>query len=299
MRLPMKPLTGFLIALSFVAPAHAELNVFACEPEWAALVQELAGEHATVFAATHAGQDPHHIQARPSLIARLRSADLAVCTGAELETGWMPMLQRRARNSRIRHGEPGYFEASEQVELLEKPTKLDRADGDVHGDGNPHIQLDPRRILEVAKALSSRLQQLDVANERAYKRRLQDFAARWESAIARWQTEAIGLKDKRVIVHHREWVYLLDWLGMQRAGSLEPKPGIPPNMAHLADLKERRADMIILSPLDDTKPSTWLREQIGTPVVVLPHTVGAVPNSDTLFRSFDEIIRRLAEAAKA
>jgi len=116
--------------------------------------------------------------------------------------------------------------------------------------------------------------------------------------MERWQSETGALKGKRAVVHHREWIYLLDWLGMQRAGSLEPKPGIPPNMSHLADLKEQQADLIILSPANDTKPSVWLQQQTGTPVVILPHTVGAVPDSDDLFGLFDEIIRRLSALAK-
>jgi zinc/manganese transport system substrate-binding protein len=270
--------------------------VFACEPEWAALTSELAGEHARVFAATHAGQDPHHVEARPSLIARLRSADLAVCTGAELETGWMPMLQRRARNPRVLPGEAGYLEAAKQVTLLEKPVALDRAEGDVHGDGNPHIQLDPRRLLQVAKALSARLQAIDPANSGDYQRRLQQFTARWEAGIARWQKQAEARTGSRVIVHHHEWIYLLDWLGMQRVGALEPKPGVPPNLGHLADLRRQPADLIIISPLDDVNPSAWLREQTGTRVVVLPQTVGAVPGSGDLFALFDEIIRRISGA---
>ena len=298
MKPQVRQLAVLLVACLLTGSVHAKLNIFACEPEWAALTQELAGEHAAVFAATHAGQDPHYVQARPSLIAKLRSADLAVCTGAELEIGWMPMLQRRARNPKVLPGKPGYFEATHQVVLLEKPAKLDRAEGDVHGDGNPHIQMDPRRVLEVAQALSSRLQQLDPGNKPAYESLMQEFTTRWNSSIERWQSEAEGLKGKRAVVHHREWVYLLDWLGMQRAGSLEPKPGIPPNMAHLADLKKQQADLIILSPANDTKPSDWLQEQTGVPVVVLPHTVGAVPNSDDLFGFFDEIIRRLSEAEK-
>ncbi|MGB5741666.1 MAG: zinc ABC transporter substrate-binding protein [Sedimenticolaceae bacterium] len=298
MKPQVRPLAGLLVACLLTGSVHAKLNIFACEPEWAALTLELAGEHATVFSATHAGQDPHYVQARPSLIAKLRSADLAVCTGAELETGWMPMLQRRARNPKVLTGKPGYFEATRQVVLLEKPAELDRAEGDVHGDGNPHIQMDPRRLLEVAKALSLRLQQLDPNNRSAYESLLQDFTTQWKSSIERWQTQAEGLNGKRAVVHHREWIYLLDWLGMQRAGSLEPKPGIPPNMAHLAGLKKAQADLIILSPANDTKPSAWLQEQTGTPVVVLPHTVGAVPNSDDLFGFFDEIIRRLSESVR-
>ena len=299
MQNPVKRILSALVLSSLSAVTHAGPAVFACEPEWAALARELGGEDAKVFAATHAGQDPHRVQARPSLIARLRSADVAVCTGAGLEAGWMPMLLRRARNPDVLPGRPGHLEAARQVRLLEEPDTLDRAEGDVHGDGNPHIQLDPRRLLEVAEALSSRLQAIDPANAPDYRRRLQDFAARWREALDRWQVQAAPLRGLRVIVHHREWVYLLDWLGMQRVGSLEPKPGIPPSLAHLADLKRRPADLIIISPLNDPKPSAWMREQTGAPVVVLPQTVGAVPGSDDLFAFFDEIIRRLSEAGQA
>ncbi len=288
-RLSMAVLLGLLLT----GTAQAKLNVFACEPEWAALVAELAGEQAEVFVATHAGQDPHHVQARPSLIARLRSADLAVCTGAELETGWMPMLQRRARNPRVLQGQAGYFEATDAVSLLEKPDELDRAEGDVHGEGNPHVQLDPRRMLEIARALSARLQQIDASNSAVYRQRLQDFAMRWQAAVGRWQSDAAALRGKRVVVHHPEWIYLLDWLGMQRVGSLEPKPGIPPNMAHLAQLKQQSADLILLSPLNDRKPSDWLRSQTGATAIVLPQTVGAVSGSDDLFSFFDTIVNRL------
>ena len=294
-----RSLIGLLFGLLLVGTAQAKLNVFACEPEWAALVTELAGEQAEVFAATHAGQDPHHVQARPSLIARLRSADLAVCTGAELETGWMPMLQRRARNPRVLPGQPGYFAATGAVTLLEKPAALDRAEGDVHGEGNPHVQLDPRRMLEIAEALSERLQQIDAVNSALYLRRSQDFAARWQVALARWQGEVAALRGKRVVVHHQEWVYLLDWLGVQRVGSLEPKPGIPPNMAHLAQLKQQSADLILLSPLNDKKPSDWLQSQMGIPAIVLPHTVGAVPGSDDLFSFFETIVKRITALGHA
>ena len=284
-----------LLMLSAVAPVHAQLNVFACEPEWAALTRELAGDNAKVFAATHAGQDPHYVQARPSLIAKLRVADLAVCTGAGLEEGWMPMLQRRARNPKVLSGKPGYFEATQQVSLLEKPAEMDRAEGDVHGDGNPHIQLDPRRLLKVAGALSARLQAIDAANKMVYQERLNKFTETWQQSIEQWQQQAASLKGKRVIVHHREWIYLLDWLGMERIGSLEPKPGIPPSLDHLAKLKQQVADMIILSPLNDTKPSKWLNEQTDTPIVVLPHTVNAVPNTDKYIDLFNEIIKRLTQ----
>ncbi len=298
MNIPFKQTIALLGLLLLPVAAFAKLNVFACEPEWAALTTELAGEHAKVFAATHAGQDPHHIQARPSLIAKLRNADLAVCTGAELETGWMPMLQRKASNPKVLPGKAGYFEATKQVQLLEIPTSLDRAEGDVHGDGNPHIHLDPRRILNVAIKLSARLQDIDPDNKRNYQIRLEQFIDRWQPMIQQWEKRSASLVGKQVIVHHREWIYLLDWLGMKRIGSLEPKPGIPPSLEHLAHLKQQSADLIIISPLNNTKPSNWLHEQTGTPVVILPQTVSAVPDSGNLFDFFNEIIRRLTEEEK-
>ena len=279
-----------LVMLFLPMVTHAKLEVFACEPEWAALTKELTGKNANIFAATHAGQDPHHIQARPSLIAKLRKADLAVCTGAELEAGWMPMLQRRARNPKVLPGKPGYFETTQQVSLLEKPDNLDRAEGDIHGDGNPHIHLDPRRIIEVAKSLSLRIQEIDPNNRQHYQNLLEGFINRWQQSLQNWQSKIASLQGKQVIVHHREWIYMLDWLGMKRIGSLEPKPGIPPSLEHLAHLKKQPADLIIISPLNTTKPSNWLHEKTGTPVVVLPQTVGAVPGSDDYLEFFNEII---------
>ena len=183
----MKWMTQFCLfsfALLASSGAMAKINIFACEPEWAALSKQLGGEQVKVYSATHARQDPHHIQARPSLIARLRKADLAVCTGAELEVGWMPMLQRRARNPKVLNGKPGYFEATKHVNLLEVPAQLDRADGDIHADGNPHIQLDPRRIHEVAKALAQRLQFIDPENSETYQTNWLAFDERWQKAVS-------------------------------------------------------------------------------------------------------------------
>ncbi|MCB2263834.1 MAG: zinc ABC transporter substrate-binding protein [Candidatus Thiosymbion ectosymbiont of Robbea hypermnestra] len=293
----MKRLTRLLVIIAAFLPfsgAMAQIKVFACEPEWAALTQLLGGEKVTVYSATHARQNPHHIQARPSLIARLRNADLAVCTGAELEVGWMPALQRRARNSKVLPGKPGYFEATDHVRLLEIPGQLDRADGDVHAEGNPHIHLDPRRIRQVAQALAQRLQVIDPENSSAYRSKWRAFDQRWRKAIRNWQRQAKPLRGKKAIVHHREWVYLLDWLSIQRAGSLEPNPSVPPTLGHLAKLRDmKKPDLIIVSPLNDPKPANWLRAHNSAPVVILPHTVGAVANSGDLFAFFDRLVERL------
>jgi zinc/manganese transport system substrate-binding protein len=136
-----------LLLLCMTQPVQAGLNILACEPEGAALAQELSGDLVTISSATTAYQDPHFIQARPSLQARARKADLLVCTGSELELGWLPILLRSSGNPRIQAGSPGYFMASDHVRLLGKPKVVDRSEGDIHAGGNPHIQTDPRNLL--------------------------------------------------------------------------------------------------------------------------------------------------------
>src|ERR1700694_5303976 len=178
---PMRSIYLLFAALVAAAmtPAAAALNVFATVPEWGALVDELGGDKVKVYTATHALQDPHHVEARPSLIARARGADLVVATGAELEIGWLPLVLQQAGNPAVQPGKPGYFEAAQSVPLLEVPGKLDRAEGDVHAAGNPHIQIDPHNIARVAEALSRRMAELDSANAAAYQTRYQSFAGRW------------------------------------------------------------------------------------------------------------------------
>lgn len=281
--------------------AWAGLNVFACEPEWGALATALAGPDATVYVATTALQDPHHVDARPSLIARLRRADLVVCTGAELEVGWMPVLLRQSTNSGVQPGQPGYFAAADQVHMLELPSRLDRAEGDVHPYGNPHIQTDPRNIAAVAGPLAQRMAELDPADADTYRQRHADFAERWTQAIARWETQAAPLKGIPIVVQHKSWAYLENWLGLNELTALEPKPGIPPSSAYLAQvleqLRSHPARMVIRAAYQDPRASTWLSERAALPAVELPFTVGGVPGTDDLFGLFDVTIARLLKAA--
>jgi zinc/manganese transport system substrate-binding protein len=285
----------------FALPAFAKLQVFACEPEWGALLQELAGDKVDVSVATTAFQDVHQIDARPSLIARVRKADLLVCTGAELEVGWLPQLIRQSGNNKVADG-PGNFMASSQIETLEKPAQLDRAAGDVHPEGNPHFQLDPYRVLKIASGLAARLAQLDAANAATYQQRLADFTARWQAAIKGWEAKAAPLKGKKIIVHHVSWVYLNTWLGLDQIGALEPKPGVPPTSAHLSGListaKDQHAYAIISAAYQDQKAAKWLAERTGVPVVVLPYTVGGDAQAKDLFGLFDSTIDKLLGAAK-
>jgi zinc/manganese transport system substrate-binding protein len=286
----------------FAQPATAALKVFACEPEWAALTQELAGDKASVFSATTALQDAHHIQAKPSLIARVRNADLVICTGAELEIGWLPPLMRQSGNANIQPGAPGYLEASQFVQKLEIPKVLDRSLGDIHPGGNPHIQLDPRNIAKVAQVLGERLAQLDPANAAAYRARTADFLARWDSAIGRWEHEAAPLKGLSIIVYHKDMAYLNNWLGLRDVGSLEPKPGVPPTTAHLADLVERMraapAKLIVYMSYNSPQAAEFLSERTRIPAVMLPFSVGGSDKAKDLFGLFDDIVARLLALRK-
>ena len=289
-------------AACFVAPAFAALSIFACEPEWGALAKELAGEKASIYVAATALQDPHRIEARPSLIARARSADLFVCTGAELESGWLPLVQSQSGNSKIQTGRPGYFEAARQLTLIEVPQRLDRSLGDVHAAGNPHVHLDPRNIAKIASALAERMAQLD-ANEAAhYRARVKDFLARWQEASARWEKDGAQLKGMGVVVYHRDLSYLINWLGMREVGSLEPKPGLPPSTAHLTELLARLAKeparAVVRSAYNDPRAAEWLAERAKVASVMLPYTVGGTDKAKDLFTLFDDTLARLLAVAK-
>lgn len=277
--------------------AQAALRIFACEPEWAALAKELTPADSVIDSATTALQDVHHIQARPSLIAKMRRADLLICSGADLEIGWLPLLIRKSANPKVQPGTLGYFEAAAQVERLDVMSQADRSMGDVHPQGNPHVQLDPRRILTIAQALSQRLVQIDGANAAFYQQRYAQFAEKWRSAISAWQERAAPLKGARIVTHHSTWVYLFDWLGIESAGTLEPKPGLPPTTAHLAELKaqlqSRPARMTIYAPYLSERAARWLAEQTGTPAVMLPQTVGGSEKAKDLFSLFDDILDRM------
>ena len=290
------------ILLVTAQSAQAALNVFACEPEWGALAQELGGDKVTVFTATNAMQDVHHIEAKPSLVAQLRKADLLVCTGSELEIGWLPVLLRQAGNTNVLAGKAGNFEAAHYVRMLEIPSRLDRADGDVHPGGNPHIQTDPRNIAKVGDALSQRLAEIDAPNAVFYQTRHKDFAQRWQDASKRWEVQAAPLKGMAIVVQHKGFPYLEDWLGLREVATLEPKPGVEPTSSHLSEvltqLERQPAKMVIRAAYNSERPSQWLSEKAKIPAVALPFTVGGSDRAKDLFSLFDDTVQRLLDAAK-
>ena len=282
------------------APAQAVLNVFATVPEWGALAEALGGDAVKVYVATNALQDPHHVEAKPSLIARARNADLVVATGAELEIGWLPLVLQQAGNPKLRPGQPGFFEAASFVALRDKPTRLDRAEGDAHPAGDPHIQTDPRNIARVATALAARLAEVDPANADGYRARYQAFDARWRAAIARWEQQAAPLKGVPIVVQHKAFTYLIAWLGLREVATLEPKPGVEPTTASLSEvlalLQRDPAKMVLRAAYQGDRASQWIAERAKVVPVVLPFTVGGTEAAGTLKGLFDDTLARLVKA---
>jgi zinc/manganese transport system substrate-binding protein len=293
------PSTIVIIAVLTGVPlvVNAELRVFACEPEWAALAEEIGGEHVDAYSATTALQDPHYIQARPSLIAKVRQADIVICSGAQLEIGWLPALLQKANNRNVMPGTMGYLEASSFVVRLGVTGDLDRAQGDIHPQGNPHIQTNPHNIAIVARELGKRMQKIDSVNSESYEIKLEEFLDSWRTATSRWEEQAASLRGKKAITHHRSWVYLFDWLGVEEVANLEAVPGLPPTAAHLSKLTSEFSDggaaVIIRAPYQHAKPSEWLSERTGIEAVLLPLTVGGTEEATDLFALFDDIIGRL------
>lgn len=296
-------LASIVVCLSLMtAVAHADLKVFATVPEWGGLAEALGGDKVKVYTATTGLQDPHRIQARPSLIARARSANLLLATGAGLETGWLPTVQREANNAGIMPNQPGYLEASRYVKMLDVPTVVDRTMGDVHAEGNPHIQTDPRNLLPIARAISTRMQQLDPENARYYQNQLSQFEQTWQANIARWQRQGAPLRGVKIWAQHDGYPYMNAWLGLNQVGMLEPRPGVEPSSRQLADVLQRQqtlqARMVIASAYMNDAPSTWLSEKANIPVVVLPFTIGGNEQAKDLTALYDDTLQRLLSALK-
>ncbi|MDX1554327.1 MAG: zinc ABC transporter substrate-binding protein [Marinobacter sp.] len=293
--------TATLLGLA-VMPTQAALSVFACEPEWADLVRALVPD-ADIHTATIAGQDPHYIEARPSLIAAMRRADMAVCTGASLEAGWLPALISRASNRDIQSGKPGLFFAAEQVPLHQPHEHVDRSMGDVHPEGDPHIHLDPDRVAAIVDALADRLVALAPDDKHGVRLRQRQWQVRWNLETARWRQATENLEGMSVAVQHSTFSYLLRWLGVESAIDLEPKPGLPPSASHLSDVLSdpnlAKPKLILISTYQDKRPAQWLANQTGLPVEVLPSTVTGQPETDSLAKLISHIINRLVQHQKA
>ena len=301
MRINSKLISTFsCLAVLWIPTAKASLSIFACEPEWGALSHQLAPD-ASVFSATTAKQDPHQIQARPSLISKLSKANLAVCSGASLEVGWLPALQLKASNPKVQNNNPGMFFAAQQVETIDQHDHVDPTMGDVHPEGNPHLHLDPYRLQEVARQLSLRMAAIDPKSSDQYKANFDRFAQNWERNIKQWEKEAQPLKGMQVVAYHSSFNYLFNWLDIKMVGDLEPKPGLPPSSKHLASLldmtRNTKVDVIIYASYQDERGARWLGEKTGIPVIQLPFSVESA-DSSSLKNLFDAQISQLLKVRR-
>lgn len=294
---------GFLLATIMVASSSisfAAIKVLACEPEWAALAKQIGGSHVEVKSATTAFQDPHHIQARPSLISKARQADVLVCSGAELEIGWLPVLLKKSGNPKIQDNAIGHIMAAEHVELLGKLENVSRSMGDVHAEGNPHVHLDPQRMLLIAEVLTERLAKIDSKNAESYKKNHNAFKSEITTMLERMHALIQSLNNKQWVVHHNNWLYLNEWLGLEQVATLEPKPGVPPTAKHLAslvaDLKKVPVGVIAYGSYQPKKAAHWLGKKTNISVLAMPYTIDGWKKENAIAMWYESLIKILSDA---
>jgi len=290
------------VALS-APPAHAALNVVTATQDLAAIAQEVGGDKIKVTALGKGYQDPHFVEAKPSFVLALNKADILIVVGRELEIGWLPPLITQSRNPKIQPGAEGYVDPSIGAQILELPQgQITRAMGDVHPLGNPHYWLDPENGRHIAKVVLEKFSQLDRANAAFYAQREADFEKRLTEAEARWKAQMAPYKGLKVVTYHRSWPNFAEAFGLEVIGYIEPKPGIPPTPQHTLDvinaMKAQNVKIIMVEPYFDLKTPNSIGQQTGGQVLVMPPSVGGVPEASDYFKLFDVDIAKLINAAK-
>jgi zinc/manganese transport system substrate-binding protein len=250
--------------------AQAALDVVATSSSTGMLVREIAGDKVELEILAPPDRDVHYLQARPSMIRALRGADLVVALGADLEVGWLPLVVRQAANPKILPGRPGYFEAAAQVELLDVGGTANRALGDVHPVGNPHVNMDPVRMAQVGMALAERLGELDPGHAAEYQARARAFEARVREHLPKWQNQTAQAPG--VVLYHKDAVYLLDRFEVPLLGLIEPVPGVPPSGAYLKQLTDSLTDrqgVILYTSYQPEQAPEALANNLGWPAARL------------------------------
>jgi zinc/manganese transport system substrate-binding protein len=300
---------NFLIGLAAVltlavpAGAGAAVKVIATTPDLAALVTEIGGDKVSVEALARGYQDPHFVEAKPSFVVKLYSADLLVVVGRDLESAWLPALITQSRNAKLQPGGAAYFDASQTVRILDMPTgAITRAMGDVHPMGNPHYWLDPANGRRIAKALEARLAQMSAGDAGYFAQRYADFDRRLAEAEKRWKAALAPYNGTKVITYHRSWTNFAEAFGLNVVGYVEPKPGIPPSPAHtltlINEMKSQGIKMILVEPYFDLKTPNAIARDTGAKVLVLPPSVGGVKEAADYIRLFDYNVNLLVAALK-
>lgn len=290
-------------ALAAPAPAAAQLKVVTTTEGLAALARAVGGDRVRVESLSRGAQDPHYVDANPILAVKLRSADLLVDVGLDLEAGWLPPLVTQSRNARIQPGGPRRLTAADVVEVLDRPTgPVDRSAGDTHPGGNPHYLTDPRRAVRVADALAGRLAALDPQGAAAYAARADALRRELDAALARWRATLAPLQGRKLFSQHRTLTYFLEWTGLVSAGEVEPRPGVPSPPAHLAELVQiaRREGVgaIVVENYYDPRSARVVASHAGAKLVQIPGDVGGEPGLDTYVKYLDVVVNRVAGALR-
>jgi len=287
------------ILLSFSSLLFAEINVAVSYPFIAALSKQVGGDHVEVTTLAKGNWDPHFVVPRPSLIRQVSRADLLVINGAGLEIGWMPPLIRQSHNRRIQPGSKGFLDLSQFVTLINKPTTLSRANGDIHPDGNPHYATDPYVMLPLADAIATRLALLDPEHATAYRDNAAAFKRRWQKDLTRWDKEMAPFKGKKLIQYHELFNYFLKRYGLVSVGNIEPLPGINPSSRHTLELirlmKAEDVKLILQDVYHAPKTARYIAEKTGAKEVLMPHDVNAVHEADTLEKLYDTMVERVTQ----
>jgi len=292
-------MAALIASLTGAMPART-LNVVATTPDLAALARAIGGNAIDVKALAKPTEDPHFVDAKPSHIVTLNRADVLIDGGAELEIGWLPPLLESARNDKIAAGAPGRISASQGVTLLEVPTTFDRSKGDVHALGNPHFIIDPVNVKLIVTQIAEHLTQVDPANAGSYRKNLQAFNATLETRLADWQRQLAPYRGGKIVTYHKDFVYLAERFNLEVVETLEPKPGIAPSPAHLAQvistMKADKVRLILVQPFQNRKTAETVARQTDGIVLDIPQQPGAIPGTDTYFDLMDYIVRTLATA---
>ena len=285
------------------ATAQAQVKVVATTEDLSALTKEVGGDKVSVEALARGYQDPHFVEAKPSFILKLHSAQLLVAVGRELEIGWLPPLITQSRNAALQPGARGYLDASLNVRILDIPTgQITRAMGDVHPQGNPHYWLDPANGRRIALALQQKLSELSPADAGYFAQRYADFDKRLAEAEKRWDAMMGPYKGTKIVTYHRSWPNFAERFGLDVIGYIEPKPGIPPSPGHtlevMQEMKRQNVKIIAVEPYFDLKTPNAVARDTGAQVLVLSPSVGGVKEATSYISLFDYDINLLVTAIK-
>lgn len=280
--------------------ASAQLRVVATTPDLASVAREIGGDRVNVVALAKPTEDPHYVDAKPSHIVTLNRADALIEGGAELEIGWLPPLLENSRNRKIAAGAPGRIVASDGIKMLEVPTSFDRSKGDVHSLGNPHFLIDPVDVKIIASNIADHFARIDPRSAATYRANLARFNAKLDAKLAEWQRQLAPYRGAKIVTYHKDFVYLANRFGLDVVGTLEPKPGIAPSPAHLAQvigrMRSTNAKVILVQPYQSRRTAETVARQTGALVLHVSQQPGARDNTATYFDMMDNLVNTLARA---